>query len=146
MAERMNFHITGESENMRTVAESGSHRVEIDEPASLGGNDSAPDPLTTLLGSLAGCENVVANFAAKELDFDLQGITFDISGDIDPRGMQGVEGVRPYFQTVTIHAKVKTSESEERVQELQRLTDERCPVFTTLHAAGVELNTSWEKA
>ncbi|SFP88623.1 OsmC family protein [Salibacterium halotolerans] len=146
MAQHMNFHISSESENMKTVAESGKHRIEIDEPQSLGGNDTAPDPLTTMLGSLAGCENVVANFVAKELDFDLQGLTFDISGDIDPRGMQGVEGVRPYFQTVTVHAKVTTSESEERVQELKRLTDARCPVFTTLEAAGVELNTTWEKA
>jgi uncharacterized OsmC-like protein len=34
------------------------------------------------LGALAGCENVVTNMVAKEIDFDLQGIEFDIKANL----------------------------------------------------------------
>lgn len=100
----------------------------------------------TLLSALAGCENVIANMVAKEMDFDLQGIEFDIRGEFDPRGLMGEAGIRPYFEKVTVEAKVKTNESEERIQELQEITDSRCPVYTTLKAAGVEMVPHWVKA
>lgn len=145
MAEQT-FQIHSTSEGMKSNIEAGKHNITIDEPASMGGTDQGADPLATLLGSLAGCETVIANMVAKEMDFDLKDITFDIKGSLDPRGLMGTEGVRPYFQTVEIHAKVNTSESQERVEELQRITDERCPVYTTLAAADVEMKANWEKA
>ena len=83
---------------------------------------------------------------AKEMSFDLQGIEFDVQGELDPEGMMGKEGVRPYFQTITVSAQVKTSESDERIQELQEIVDSRCPVFTTLKAANTEMVPKWNKA
>src|SRR5699024_7589648 len=58
-----------------------------------------------MLIALAGCENVVAHAVAKEMAFDLQGLTFDISGEFDPRGFMGDPNVRTYFETVTINVK-----------------------------------------
>ncbi|WCK52944.1 OsmC family protein [Aneurinibacillus sp. Ricciae_BoGa-3] len=138
--------VTAVSQGMQTKARSKNHEVIIDEPAAMGGQDTGANPLGTLLSALAGCENVIANIVAKEINFDLQGIEFDIRGEFDPRGLMGDPNVRPYFEKVTIHAKVKTSESEERVQELQEKTDLRCPVYTTLKAANVELVPNWVKA
>jgi putative redox protein len=112
----------------------------------MGGKDSGPNPLSTLLSSLAGCENVIANMVAKEIGFDLQGIEFNVKGTLDPRGMMGDPNVKPYFENVVINAEVKTDESEKRVKELQEKTDQRCPVFTTLKAAGIELEPNWSKA
>ncbi|WP_026698108.1 OsmC family protein [Alkalicoccus chagannorensis] len=148
MAEnKMEFRVTGSTENMTTQVETqGGHHVTIDEPPSMGGADKGPDPLGNLLASLAGCETVVANMVAKETQFDLQSIHFDIHGELDPRGLMGQADVRPYFQTVTVHADVKTSEDESRIQELQEKTDARCPVFTTLKAAGVDMKVHWNKA
>ncbi|MGD6793846.1 OsmC family protein [Metabacillus indicus] len=138
--------VTAVSKGMNTTGTSHQHTVTIDEPAKLGGTDEGANPLATLLISLAGCENAIANFVAKEIKFDLQGIDFDINGELDPRGMMGEEGIRPYFQKITINAKVKTSESEERVSELQRIVDARCPVYTTMVAADVEMIPNWKKA
>jgi uncharacterized OsmC-like protein len=131
--------ITAVSEGMQTRARSKNHTLIIDEPPHMGGKDEGPNPLGTLLSALAGCENVIANMVAKEMNFDLQGIEFDIRGEFDMRGLMGDPNVRPYFEKVTINAKVKTSESEERIKELQEKTDSRCPVYTTLKAAGVEI-------
>ncbi|SES32663.1 OsmC family protein [Salipaludibacillus aurantiacus] len=143
---KMTFQVTGRTEQMKADLETNGHKVIIDEPAGMGGTDQGPDPLSNMLASLAGCENVIANMVAKDMDFDLQSIEFNIHGELDPRGLMGDENVRPYFEKVQINAKVSTSESQERIEELKEKTDSRCPVFTTLQAAGVELEANWTKA
>jgi putative redox protein len=146
MATKTKIHITGETNGLQTVVKAGKHTVIVDEPVAMGGKDEGADPLSTLLSALAGCENVIAHLVAKEINFDLQGIEFDITGILDPRGFMGDPNVKPYFEKVMINAKVKTSETQERVDELQKITDARCPVFTTLKAAGIELEVNWQKA
>ncbi|PSL44406.1 putative OsmC-like protein [Salsuginibacillus halophilus] len=146
MAQKMTFQAKGSSQNMQTTVTTGNHQVTIDEPPNMGGEDTGPDPLGNLLASLAGCENVIANMVAKEIDFELNGITFDVTAELDPRGLMGQADVRPYFQKAHVHAKVHTSEPQERIDELQQKTDARCPVYTTLEAAGVELTHTWEPA
>jgi putative redox protein len=138
--------IEGNSEGMKTEVKAANHTVIIDEPEKMGGQDQGPDPLSTMLGALAGCENVIANLVAKEMVFDLQSIQFEVKGDIDFRGLMGDPTVKPYFTKVEVHAKVKTSENEERLKELQEKTDARCPIYTTLQAAGIELVPNWELA
>ncbi|WP_281976251.1 OsmC family protein [Halobacillus litoralis] len=143
---KMNEKITAVSKGMNTEGKSHGHTVVIDEPANMGGTDEGANPLATLLVSLVGCENAIANFVAKEMEFDLQGIDFEVNGELDPRGMMGEEGVRPYFQKITVNATVHTSESEERLNELQEKVDQRCPVYTTMVAADVEMIPNWVKA
>lgn len=138
--------VTAASQGVQTRIQAGKHELIIDEPVQLGGKGEGPNPLSTLLSALAGCENVIAHMVAKEMGFHLQGIEFDIQGEIDPRGLMGDPSVRPYFQKVTIHAQVRTEESEERIQELRQKTDSRCPLYTTLKAADVELVSHWKKA
>jgi putative redox protein len=138
--------VTAVSQGMQTKARSNHHELIIDEPTNMGGKDTGANPLGTLLGALAGCENVVTNMVAKEIDFDLKGIEFDIQGELDPRGFMGNTNVRPYFEKVSVHAKVKTTESEARIKELQEKTDLRCPVYTTLKAAGVDMISNWTRA
>ncbi|OEH92227.1 OsmC family protein [Bacillus solimangrovi] len=146
MMSKINVQVSGKSKGMQSVLNAGNHTITIDEPPNMGGQDSGADPLSTLLSSLAGCENVIANLVAKEINFDLKGIDFDIVGVLDPRGLMGDETVKPYFEKVTINAKVDTSESQERIDELQGKVDKRCPVYTTLEAAGIELVPNWTKA
>lgn len=93
--------ITSHSEGMKSEVEAGKHTLVIDEPPQMGGTDQGADPLATMLGSLAGCETVIANMVAKEIDFDLQNISFDINGTLDMRGLMGTADVKPYFETVT---------------------------------------------
>jgi uncharacterized OsmC-like protein len=147
MAENvMKFSVHSTSSKMKTEVETGKHRFVIDEPPDLGGTDEGANPLEPLLGALVGCENVIANFVAKELGFQLNGIRFHAEGILDPRGLMGDPNIQPYFQEVKIRAEVETDESEERVQELQKIVDQRCPVFTLIKAAGVKLDVEWKKA
>ncbi|RKD24577.1 osmotically inducible protein C [Ammoniphilus oxalaticus] len=143
----MNFKIEGTGTGMRfdAVAD-GKHKVTIDEPASLGGKDTAANPISTLLASLLGCENVMAQIIAKEMNFDLQGISFEVDATLDTRGLMGDPNVDPKLQTVIVKAFLQTSESSERIQQLQDTVDARCPIYQIIKSAGILIRNEWSKA
>jgi putative redox protein len=140
------FNIETTSQKVTTEVKAGAHTFFIDEPKNLGGNDKGSNPLNTLLGSLAGCENAIANIVAKEMKFNLNGIDFKIQGTLDPRGLMGDASVKQYFETITIEAVVDTDESNERIQELKEKTDSRCPVFNILKDTNfIKIQSTWRK-
>ncbi len=145
MMSKMTVKVNGKSEKMKTDVTAGEHSFTVDEPENFGGTNKGADPLSTLLGALASCENIVANFVAKEIDFDLQGIDYEVTGELDLRGLMGDASVRTYFDWVRIEAKIRTSESDERIQELCERSDARCPIFQTLKAAGVDISSEWSR-
>lgn len=146
MGQNISFKVTGTGTGMRTDIIAGKHKIAIDEPTSFGGKDSAADPLSSLLASLVACENVMAQIIAKEMDFDLQGISFEADGNLDLSGLMGNLEVKPYFQEVTVKAFVNTTESQDRIDEMQEKVDLRCPVFRTLKDAGIPVKNKWVKA
>ncbi|WP_338471643.1 OsmC family protein [Niallia sp. XMNu-256] len=145
MGQKMTVKVEGIGNGMRTDSVAGKHKIAIDEPITMGGKDSAIDPLSTFLASLIGCENVMAQIIAKEMDFDLQGISFEVEGELDPSGLMGNLEVKPYFEKVVIKAFVETTESQERVNEMQAAVDLRCPVFRTIKDAGIPVENQWVK-
>ena len=88
----------------------------------------------------------MAQIIAKEMNFDLQGISFDVEGEFDPSGLMGNLEVKPYFQKVVIKAVVETSETQDRINEMQAAVDLRCPVFRTIMDAGIPVENQWVKA
>ncbi|CEG26521.1 OsmC family protein [Bacillus sp. B-jedd] len=143
MGQVMNFKVDGIGTGMRVDVTAGKHTIAIDEPESFGGKDSAIDPLSAFLSSLIACENVMAQIIAKEMDFHLKGISFEVTGNLDLAGLMGDPGVKPYFQEVIVRASLETSESEERIAQLQKAVDSRCPVFRTIKDAGIPIENHW---
>lgn len=137
--------VTAQGKGVRTEVSAGRHTLVIDEHANMGGADSGPSPLEYLLGSLAGCEEVIAQLVAREMKFELNGIQFDVEGTLDTKGLMGDPNAKPYFHKVQVRATVDTPEEESRVKQLQETVDRRCPVFTLIKAAGVELDAKWTK-
>ncbi|WP_053361422.1 OsmC family protein [Bacillus sp. FJAT-27251] len=146
MGQQMTVRVEGSGNGMRTDSVAGKHKIAIDEPVAMGGKDSSMDPLSTFLASLIGCENVMAQIIAKEMDFDLQGISFEVEGELDTSGLMGNLEVKPYFEKVVVKAVVETSESQERINEMQEAVDLRCPVFRTIKDAGIPIENQWFKA
>ena len=146
MGQQITVKIQGIGNGMRTDSVAGKHKIAIDEPVAMGGQDSAIDPLSTFLASLIGCENVMAQIIAKEMNFDLQGISFEVEGDLDTSGLMGNLEVKPYFQKVMIKAVVETFETQDRINEMQTAVDLRCPVFRTIKDAGIPVENQWVKA
>lgn len=117
--------------------------VVMDEPPDLGGTDKGPNPMEYVLGALIGCETVLVAVVAQEKGFEYTGLEFDLRGSLDIRGLEGVEGVRPYFDTIKGTINVTTSESEADLMTLAKEVERRCPAYTMLEAAGVTFDVKW---
>ncbi|MFQ5861325.1 MAG: OsmC family protein, partial [Dehalococcoidia bacterium] len=98
-----------------------------DEPGE-DGSDEGPTPLELTLAALCGCEAVTFARVARGMKFSYTGLELEASGVIDIRGRSGVPGVRPHFQSVTLHAKVRTEDSLEKLQRIVGHVERRCPV------------------
>src|SRR5699024_12780751 len=120
----------------------GQNDIEVNTQIIRGKNNMT-NPIHYMQTALVGCCNYVAHAVAKEIDFDLQDLSIDVSGQFDPRGFIGDPDVRTYFKTVTLNVDVKTTESEERLEELKKQVEARCPVYGTFKAANVTMKGSW---
>lgn len=120
--------------------------VTMDEPPALGGDDTGPNPMEYVLASLIGCASVMIRLIARELDFSYNGARFELSGELDLRGLMGEPGVSPHFSNVTGRVLVDSPESPDRLAEMTRRVESRCPVFNMLRDAGTRVDVSWESA
>jgi len=118
--------------------------VITDEPDTMGGTNTAPSPLETVLVALVGCDGVIIHGVAKAMGFAYSGVDFACSGAIDVRGPKGVPGVRPYFEKIDLTITLHTDEPERRVEQLKRNVEFRCPVMNLLRSADVAMTVDWQ--
>ena len=118
-----------------SVAAWPAYSVASDEPTSIGGTDRAPAPSSMFMASIGFAENVIFARQAvlEEVDFD--SLETRVEGVWDRRGIFGIGGIDPSVSDLLIVTKVGTSAPPERVREVLRLTDKRCPMTTTLAKA-----------
>lgn len=136
---------TGSLESgMRTdVSIRGFNSIAMDEPEALGGTDTGPNPMEFVMGALNGCVAVMIRIIAGEMQFQFDGVTFEADGVLDLRGLLGTAQVTRHFQSVTFKVNVKTSESAERLAQLQEKVHDRCPALNLLKDAGVHVDATW---
>ncbi len=102
--------------------------INMDEPTSLGGEDSAPNPVEVVLASLIGCLGIVISIVAKEKSIPLNNVEIYAEGDLNPEGFKGNPEVRAGCQEVRVRVKIDSPVERERLQELLQLVERRCPV------------------
>lgn len=117
----------------------------VDEPRNLGGTNDGPNPVEYVLGGLTGCTSVMIGLIAKEKNFTFQGVEFKNNATLDLRGLMGVEGVSPHFQSVDFEAIFTTDESDSLIEELKEEVEKRCPVYNLIKDAGVRIQSKWYK-
>lgn len=117
--------------------------VYTDEPGSLGGTNSAPSPLETVLVALVGCDGVIIHGVATAMQFDYSGVDFACESQIDVRGPKGVPGIRPYFESGKLEITVYSDEPDSRFRQLAKNVEYRCPVMNLLSAAKVDMEVTW---
>ena len=119
--------------------------VYMDEPQMMGGQDEGPNPMEYLLAALTGCCSVMIGIIAKEMNFTYSDVQFENVGFLDPRGLMGVEGVAAGFQKVRNIVTITTEENQERIETLRDQVEKRCPVFSMMNDAGVNMEVIWKK-
>ncbi len=107
--------------------------IEGDEPEQILGTRTAPNAVELLLAALGSCLSVgyVANAAAMGITLD--GLRFELDGDIDLRGFLGIRrDIRAGYQTMTCTAYMDTDASEEELAELRNRVETTSPVMDSI--------------
>ncbi|MGV8857530.1 OsmC family protein [Rhodoglobus sp.] len=127
----LTYTVTGEGEgSVGTVLKAGKHVFRIDEPEGLAGDDLAASPVEIALGALIACQVVVFRLYAQALDIRVDDISVVAEGDLDVRGLFGIDDtVRNGFGGIRLLTTITGPESQERYDELREAVDAHCPVL-----------------
>lgn len=113
--------------------ESRGFKVYMDEPEFLGGTDKAMNPVELLLCCLGGCISISAAAFAPSCRVDLQAVSVELEGDLDPDGFTGKNpAVRKGFQQIRFRLNITSPSPQGNIDRLVKLIEERCPVADTL--------------
>lgn len=119
-------------EGLHVSSKIRTHSLEIDEPIELGGTDKGPNPVELVLAALGGCQEIVLRFYGQKLGVDVQSVETTVDGDLDLGGFLGLSNARPGFQNITATTKLKAKGDPEKIRELLKIAEERCPVLDIL--------------
>jgi putative redox protein len=125
------FSASGEGVgSVGTTIRTGKHTFQVDEPAGLGGDNAAPNPVEVALAAIISCQVVTYRVWALSLGIVLDTIEASAEGDLDVHGFFGLdEAVRPGFTAVRVQVNVSGPETEARYRELHAAVDAHCPVL-----------------
>ncbi|RDB47157.1 OsmC family protein [Tsukamurella tyrosinosolvens] len=113
-----------------SVTTARQHTLVVDEPPTLGGDDTAINPVEAYLGALLSCQVVTYRFYADKLGITIDELKLSAEGDLDVRGFFGLdETVRPGFTAVRVIVDITGPDSAERYRELTDTVDAHCPVL-----------------
>jgi uncharacterized OsmC-like protein len=116
-----------------------------DEPPARGGNNAGPSPLEYMLVSLCACINVSTSRMAQKIRFAYDDLDSFAEGDLDTRGRKGEADVPVHYHTVRVKIRIKTDESEARIERLADLVARYCPVDSFYRAAVPNYHVTWER-
>lgn len=127
----LTVRVAGEAAgSVGSVYSASGHRLVVDEPAALGGDGLAANPVEFALTALLSCQVVTYRLWAEKLGIILHTIEATADGALDVRGFLGLDdSVRPGFQGISVQVRVSGPETAERYRELQYAVDAHCPVL-----------------
>ncbi|MHA7135224.1 OsmC family protein [Oerskovia turbata] len=107
--------------------------VTIDEPASLGGDDTGPNPVELVLSGLAGCLNITTHMVAKERGIEIRSLSVTATGSLNPQRLMGRPTQdRAGFQGIRLEIDVDADATPEELDSLLVAAEERCCVADNL--------------
>ena len=111
------------------------HTIMVDEPISLGGTDTGPNPVQIIAAALGSCQEITYKAYGNAMGIPLRSVSADVTGQIDLRGFFAVgEEARPGFHTILakVELDVAGGMGEDGVAELMQAVDAHCPVLDML--------------
>jgi putative redox protein len=149
------YQITGKTTDMNkaslTMRTNTGHCIYTDLPKPMGGKDTAPQPVETLLAALIGCTQATALFVGRQIKPErllIERMEFHLTAQRDERGalqlpieedppvpsrLQRVSG------TVHVFAAKGKKISDRQIMILREQTEKRCPVANMMIASGCEM-------
>jgi len=107
--------------------------VAVDEPPSLGGGDTAPNPVEYILAALGSCQEITYRLYADALGIPVNAVSVKLAGNIDLRGFFNVDpSVRPGYRDIVAEVTIDSPASEQELARLKAVVDSHCPVLDIL--------------
>ena len=120
-------------EGLRSETKIRQFSLTIDEPPTLGGTDTGPNPVELVLAALATCQEITYRAYATALGIPLESVSVNLEGSLDRRGFFAVkDGVRSGFNDVRGVVNLKSSASASDLAKLKDVVDAHCPVLDIL--------------
>lgn len=106
-----------------------------DEPSSLGGEDTAPNPVEQLLGALGNCLAVGYAANATAAGIELNSLRIELEGDLDLHTFLGLSDGHAGFETIEANVSIDSNATEAQIQDLHDKVVSTSPVGHTLQAS-----------
>ncbi len=103
-----------------------------DEPLSLGGEDSAPNPVEQILAALGNCLAVGYAANASVAGIELNGLQIDLEGDLDLHTFLGLANENAGFESIDVKVSIDSDAPNSELKELHRKVVSTSPVGHTL--------------
>ena len=121
------------SGGFQNTAESRQHAVQVDEPAALGGADTAPNPAELLLDAIGTCLSIGYVMNAATRGIELRALELDVEGDIDLGVFAGVtEDGDPGYSRIRVRANIDSDATPEALQALHDHVVRTSPICSTV--------------
>jgi uncharacterized OsmC-like protein len=122
-----------DSDDVVCRVETGKALIEAGLHPATGGTGAFACSGNMLLDALVACAGVTLKAVATAIGFELKGGSVSAEGDLDFRGTLGVAKDAPVgFREIRLAFNLDTSEPQERIDQLTKLTERYCVVFQTL--------------
>jgi putative redox protein len=122
-------------EGLRSETKIRQFSLTVDEPPTLGGTDTGPNPVELVLAALATCQEITYRAYATALGIPLESVSVKLEGLLDLRGFFAVkDDVRAGFSEVRGVVNLKSSAPAAELAKLKEVVDAHCPVLDILRA------------
>lgn len=121
-------------ENLKVKVGAREFEIRVDEPALLGGDNTAPNPVEYVLASLGACQAIMYKALSTLKNIKLDDVNIRLKGHLDLNGFLGLDkNARPGFNLIEYETLLVSDEPEEKLEKLAAQVEALCPVLDIIN-------------
>ena len=124
--------VRGKADGLAQEIEVGRHHLSADEPTSLGGTDTGPNPYDLLLAALGSCKSITVTLYARRKAWPLDSVTVRLRHEkVHANDCESCESKDVLLDRIECDVEFAGALSSEQRARLLEIAN-RCPVHRTL--------------